>query len=76
MGQEFVTAAFLPRTTMVWMTRIDAIALGVLLAFARSSAAYEAFAPTILLRPVFRWAVLAILLSGLAVIPFILDMRA
>jgi peptidoglycan/LPS O-acetylase OafA/YrhL len=64
-----VIFAFLPRTPMVWMTRLDAIALGVLLALARSSEAYETFAPTILSRPAFRWVALIILLSGLAVIP-------
>jgi peptidoglycan/LPS O-acetylase OafA/YrhL len=63
------TFAFLPRTSMVWMTRIDAIALGILLAFARHSAAYKAFTPSILSTAVFRWGVLVILLMGLAIIP-------
>jgi peptidoglycan/LPS O-acetylase OafA/YrhL len=61
--------AFLPRTTVVWMTRIDAIALGVLLAFVRSSTAYQAFTPNILSHPAVRGPVLTILLCGLAVIP-------
>jgi peptidoglycan/LPS O-acetylase OafA/YrhL len=64
-----VIFAFLQRTTMVWMTRLDAIALGVLLALFRGSEAYKAFTPTILSDWPFRWAALAILLAGLAVIP-------
>jgi peptidoglycan/LPS O-acetylase OafA/YrhL len=63
------TFAFLPRTTMVWMTRIDTIALGVILAFARQSAAYTAFTPNFLSTSVFRWGALVILLLGLAIIP-------
>jgi peptidoglycan/LPS O-acetylase OafA/YrhL len=64
-----VVFAFLPRTTLVWMTRIDAIALGVLLALVRSSTAYQAFTPNILSRPAMRRAALVILICGLAVIP-------
>lgn len=64
-----VLFAFLPRTSMVWMTRVDAIALGVLLACARDSHAYRAFEPTILSRRLFRILVGSILILGLAVIP-------
>ena len=65
----FVIFALLPRTTMVWMTRIDAIALGVLLALARESHAYRAFEPTVLTTPRVRRTMAFILIAGLAVIP-------
>jgi peptidoglycan/LPS O-acetylase OafA/YrhL len=61
--------ALLPRTTMVWMTRVDAIALGVLLGLSRETEAYKALAPTILSRWPFRWTALTVLMVGLAVIP-------
>jgi peptidoglycan/LPS O-acetylase OafA/YrhL len=58
-----------PCTTMVWMTRIDAIALGLLLAFVRSSYAYQAFTANILSHRAVPAPVLTILLCGLAAIP-------
>ncbi|MCA1379055.1 MULTISPECIES: acyltransferase [unclassified Bradyrhizobium] len=64
-----VVFALLPRTTLVWMTRLDAIALGVLLALCRQHWLYERLRPTALRSPVMRTATLSCLLLALCIIP-------
>lgn len=61
--------AFIPRTTLVWMVRLDAIALGVLLALARETEAYQAFEPRFLAARPMRWIVIPLLLAGLIIVP-------
>jgi peptidoglycan/LPS O-acetylase OafA/YrhL len=61
--------AVLPRTTLVWMVRLDAIALGVLLAFAMPFQPYRVFEPRALASTALRWPIVAILLTALVVVP-------
>lgn len=64
-----VLFAFLPRTPMVWMVRLDAIALGVLLALCKEHWLYDRMRPTFLSNSLLRPAALVGLLLALCVIP-------
>lgn len=55
-------------TSLAWMTRFDAISLGVLIALFKQSAADAAFTPRFLQNRFARWSLLAILLLALAVV--------
>ncbi len=63
------TFIWLPRTTLVWMIRLDTIALGVLLALIRTTEAYRSLQPKFLASRAFRWPVVSILMMGLGVMP-------
>lgn len=56
-------------TTLAFMTRIDAICLGVLIAFFKQSSAYNSFTPVFLSHPIKRATVAAILIAALAIVP-------
>lgn len=64
-----LTFMWIPRSPVVWMVRLDAIALGVLLGLIRSGEAYRAFEPRFLAAPMFRWMVFLLLLIGLVIMP-------
>lgn len=57
-----------PRTTMVSMTRLDAIAFGVLLAMVTRSGGYMALRPSMLRHPLLRVATLIALLLALCMV--------
>ncbi|MCP3384505.1 acyltransferase [Bradyrhizobium sp. CCGUVB4N] len=56
------------RTSLTWMTRFDAISLGVLIALFKQSAADVAFTPYFLQNRFVRWPLLVILLFALAAV--------
>jgi peptidoglycan/LPS O-acetylase OafA/YrhL len=56
-------------TTLAFMTRIDAICLGVLIAFFKQSSAYNSFTPVFLSHPIKRATVAGILIAALAIVP-------
>jgi peptidoglycan/LPS O-acetylase OafA/YrhL len=60
---------WLPRTSLVWMIRLDAIALGVLLGFVRTHEFYRVFEPRILRAARLRWPIITILVTALVVVP-------
>jgi peptidoglycan/LPS O-acetylase OafA/YrhL len=60
---------FVPRTTLVWLTRIDGICLGVLLAFFQRSQVHGLFAPRVLAHALPRVVVGAGLVASLLIVP-------
>ncbi|RXT48173.1 hypothetical protein B6S44_24215 [Bosea sp. Tri-44] len=60
---------FVPRTTMIWFTRIDGISLGVLLAIFRSSEVYALVEPRLFTSRPARLFAAVFLISAIVIVP-------